>query len=178
MARFKKETLKHLLTECDDPNHTLAIGHELGKLEIMVARPSAYEVVQRDIAGVTRTCHNAGAICKVIIEDTGPGIPDEQKRSIFERAGWDVRAVDRVAIKYDKDGVQHYDVAEPHWNADDRSYLLLHRESHGERRQQRNDEPAVLVGNNEEDQHRRKGAGKQKPCGLPRSPGHDGECDA
>jgi len=49
LARFKKETLRHLLTECDDPNHTIAIGHELGRLEIMVTKAAAYDVVQRDI---------------------------------------------------------------------------------------------------------------------------------
>jgi phenylacetate-coenzyme A ligase PaaK-like adenylate-forming protein len=49
MARFKKETLRHLFNECDDPNHALAIGHELGRLDILVTRTSAYEIVQRDI---------------------------------------------------------------------------------------------------------------------------------
>ncbi len=49
MAKFKKETLRHLLNECDDPNHTLAIGHELGRLDILVTRASAYGMVQADI---------------------------------------------------------------------------------------------------------------------------------
>ncbi len=48
-AKFKKETLRHLLTECDDPNHTLAIGHELGRLDIVVTKAHAYSMVQQDI---------------------------------------------------------------------------------------------------------------------------------
>lgn len=49
IAKFKKETLSHLLNECDDPNHTLAIGHELGRLDIIVTKASAYGTVQEDI---------------------------------------------------------------------------------------------------------------------------------
>lgn len=47
--RFRKETLRILLRKCDDPHHTLQIGHELGRLDVMVTRARAYEVVQREI---------------------------------------------------------------------------------------------------------------------------------
>ncbi len=48
-GRFKKDTLRHLLRECDDPHHTLQIGHELGRVEVMVTRARAYKIIQREI---------------------------------------------------------------------------------------------------------------------------------
>ncbi len=35
-----------------------------------------------------------------------------------------------AALRCHRESVQHYDFAEPRWNADDRRYLLLHREGH------------------------------------------------
>ncbi len=52
-----------------------AIKHSQGAIAINISLQTAEE-------------HDR-LFCKVIIEDTGPGIPDEQKRSIFERAGSD-----------------------------------------------------------------------------------------
>ncbi len=49
MGRYKKDVLAQLLRECDDPHHTLEIGHELGRLDILVAQPSAYGVIQAEI---------------------------------------------------------------------------------------------------------------------------------
>jgi hypothetical protein len=49
VERFKKDVLGHLLRECDDPHHTLEIGYELDRLEIVVTRASAYIVIQREI---------------------------------------------------------------------------------------------------------------------------------
>jgi phenylacetate-coenzyme A ligase PaaK-like adenylate-forming protein len=47
--RFRKETLRHLLRECDDPHHTLQIGHELGRVEVLSTRPHAYRLIQQEI---------------------------------------------------------------------------------------------------------------------------------
>jgi hypothetical protein len=47
--RFRRETLRHLLRECDDPHHTLQIGHELGRVEVLSTSPRAYRVVQAEI---------------------------------------------------------------------------------------------------------------------------------
>lgn len=47
--RFRRETLRHLLRECDDPHHTLQVGHELGRVEVLSTSPRAYRVVQAEI---------------------------------------------------------------------------------------------------------------------------------
>jgi phenylacetate-coenzyme A ligase PaaK-like adenylate-forming protein len=47
--RFKRETLNHLLRECDDPHHTLQIGHELGRVEVLTTTAKAYSIVQQEI---------------------------------------------------------------------------------------------------------------------------------
>ncbi len=49
VERFKKDVLDHLLKECDDPHHTLEIGIELGRLDLMITKAAAYSVVQREI---------------------------------------------------------------------------------------------------------------------------------
>lgn len=60
--RFRKEVLERLLKECDDPHHTLEIGHELGRLSIIIARPSAYLAVQREIDRRTREGRSLGQL--------------------------------------------------------------------------------------------------------------------
>lgn len=47
--RFRRETLHHLLRECDDPHHTLQIGHELGRVEVLSTRAGAYRLIQAEI---------------------------------------------------------------------------------------------------------------------------------
>ncbi len=49
VERFKKDVLGQLLRECDDPHHTLEIGIELGRLDLLVTKAAAYTVVQREI---------------------------------------------------------------------------------------------------------------------------------
>lgn len=49
VERFKKDVLGHLLKECDDPHHTLEIGIELGRLDLLVTKAAAYAAVQREI---------------------------------------------------------------------------------------------------------------------------------
>ncbi len=48
-AAFRKEMLRHLLKECDDVLHTLQVATDLGRLEVMITRPEAYTIVQREI---------------------------------------------------------------------------------------------------------------------------------
>jgi len=47
--RFRRETLHRLLRECDDPHHTLQIGHQLGRVEVLSTRPEAYRLIQEEI---------------------------------------------------------------------------------------------------------------------------------
>lgn len=60
--RYKKEVLDHLLRECDDPHHTLEIGYELGRLDIIVTDVKAYDVVQREIDHRTREGRSLGQL--------------------------------------------------------------------------------------------------------------------
>ncbi|MDW5562125.1 MAG: hypothetical protein SA339_02780 [Methanomassiliicoccus sp.] len=60
--RFSKDTLRHLLRECDDPHHTLQIGHELGRVEVVVTGSGAYSVVQREIDRRVREGRSLGQL--------------------------------------------------------------------------------------------------------------------
>ena len=53
-------------------------------INIGALKSREYDLVQRDIAAVTRTCHNGGAICKVIIE--AALLTDEEKVKACELA--------------------------------------------------------------------------------------------
>jgi hypothetical protein len=60
--RFKRETMKHLLQECDDPHHTLQVGHEMGRVDIVVTGVAAYGVVQQEIDRRTREGRSLGQL--------------------------------------------------------------------------------------------------------------------
>lgn len=59
---YKRKVLDLLLRECDDPHHTLEIGHELGRLDIIVTDVKAYDVVQREIDRRTREGRSLGQL--------------------------------------------------------------------------------------------------------------------
>ncbi|MBI0583306.1 MAG: hypothetical protein ISF22_03660 [Methanomassiliicoccus sp.] len=60
--RFRKDTLRHLLRECDDPHHTLQIGHELGRVEVLVTSTCAYSIIQREIDRRVREGRSLGQL--------------------------------------------------------------------------------------------------------------------
>lgn len=46
---FKKDLARCLLRKCDDYLHTLKVGYDLGRLDIMVARAEDYSIIQAEI---------------------------------------------------------------------------------------------------------------------------------
>lgn len=49
VERYRKEIIRCLLKECDNHHQTLEIGHDLGRLEVMIAKAENHSIIQAEI---------------------------------------------------------------------------------------------------------------------------------